>query len=36
VEAQIGCLREIGFQQADVYFKWLELAAFGGRKPLGH
>jgi ubiquinone/menaquinone biosynthesis C-methylase UbiE len=35
VEAQIGWLREIGFQEADCYFKWLELAVFGGRKPLG-
>ncbi len=35
VEAQVGWLREIGFDQADVYFKWLELAVFGGQRPLG-
>jgi ubiquinone/menaquinone biosynthesis C-methylase UbiE len=35
VEAQVGWLRESGFQQADCYFKWLELAVFGGQKPLG-
>ncbi len=35
VEAQVGWLREIGFEQADCYFKWLELAVFGGQKPLG-
>jgi ubiquinone/menaquinone biosynthesis C-methylase UbiE len=35
VEAQVGWLREIGFEQADCYFKWLELAVFGGRRPLG-
>lgn len=34
-EAQVGWLREIGFEQADCYFKWLELAVFGGQKPLG-
>jgi tRNA (cmo5U34)-methyltransferase len=31
----VGWLREIGFQQADCYFKWLELAVFGGQKPVG-
>jgi tRNA (cmo5U34)-methyltransferase len=35
VEAQVGWLREIGFEQADCYFKWLELAVFGGQKPPG-
>lgn len=35
VEAQVGWLREIGFEQADCYFKWLELAVFGGQRPLG-
>jgi SAM-dependent methyltransferase len=30
VEAQVGWLREIGYDQADCYFKWLELAVFGG------
>lgn len=34
-EAQVGWLREVGFEQADCYFKWLELAIFGGQKPLG-
>jgi hypothetical protein len=33
VEAQVGWLREIGFEQADCYVKWLELAVFGGVKP---
>jgi ubiquinone/menaquinone biosynthesis C-methylase UbiE len=35
VEAQVGWLREAGFAQADCYFKWLELAVFGGQKPPG-
>jgi ubiquinone/menaquinone biosynthesis C-methylase UbiE len=35
VEVQVGWLREVGFEQADCYFKWLELAVFGGQKPLG-
>jgi tRNA (cmo5U34)-methyltransferase len=35
VEAQVGWLREIGFEQADCYLKWLELAVFGGVKPTG-
>ena len=30
VEVQVDWLREIGFGQADCYFKWLELAVFGG------
>jgi trans-aconitate methyltransferase len=33
VEVQVGWLREIGFLHADCYFKWLELAVFGGVKP---
>jgi ubiquinone/menaquinone biosynthesis C-methylase UbiE len=33
VEAQVSWLRAIGFEQADCYFKWLELAVFGGVKP---
>jgi ubiquinone/menaquinone biosynthesis C-methylase UbiE len=33
VEAQVGWLREIGFEHADCYFKWLELAVFGGVRP---
>jgi len=32
VETQIQWLREIGFQNADCYWKWLELALFGGNK----
>jgi SAM-dependent methyltransferase len=32
VEEQVGWLREIGFAHADCYFKWLELAVFGGVK----
>ena len=35
VEVQVGWLRSIGFEQVDIYFKWLELAVFGGRKPPG-
>ena len=35
VEAQVGWLREIGFEQADCYLKWWELAVFGGVKPTG-
>jgi tRNA (cmo5U34)-methyltransferase len=31
-EAQCGWLREIGFEQVDVYFKLPELAIFGGAK----
>lgn len=34
VEIQVGWLREIGFGHADCYFKWLELAVFGGVKPV--
>jgi tRNA (cmo5U34)-methyltransferase len=33
VEVQTGWLRELGFEDVDCYFKWLELAVFGGRKP---
>lgn len=33
VEAQVGWLREIGFEQADCFFKWWELAVFGGVRP---
>jgi tRNA (cmo5U34)-methyltransferase len=35
VEVQVGWLREIGFEQADCYMKWLELAVFGGVRPNG-
>ncbi len=33
VEIQVAWLRDLGFEGADCYFKWLELAVFGGRKP---
>lgn len=32
VDIQVGWLRDIGYQHADCYFKWLELAVFGGVK----
>jgi tRNA (cmo5U34)-methyltransferase len=32
VEAQLEWLREIGFEDVDRYWKWLELAVFGGIK----
>lgn len=33
VETQVGWLREIGFAQVDCFWKWRELAVFGGVKP---
>jgi ubiquinone/menaquinone biosynthesis C-methylase UbiE len=33
LEIQLTWLRELGFQHVDCYFKWLELAVFGGVKP---
>jgi len=33
VETQLVWLREIGFAQADCFWKWRELAVFGGMKP---
>jgi tRNA (cmo5U34)-methyltransferase len=33
VEEQCDWLREIGFEDVDCYFKVLELAVFGGRRP---
>ncbi|MED4402044.1 class I SAM-dependent methyltransferase [Metabacillus fastidiosus] len=32
VDIQVNWLREIGFNHADCYFKWMELAVFGGVK----
>jgi SAM-dependent methyltransferase len=32
VEQQLAWLREIGFEQVDCFWKWFELAIFGGRK----
>ncbi|MEG0261096.1 MAG: methyltransferase domain-containing protein [Lysinibacillus sp.] len=32
VDIQVNWLREIGFIHADCYFKWMELAVFGGVK----
>ena len=34
VDIQVNWLREIGYQHADCYFKWFELAVFGGVKNL--
>jgi tRNA (cmo5U34)-methyltransferase len=33
VETQVAWLREIGFAQVDCFWKWRELALFGGVKP---
>jgi len=33
VEDQCSWLRDIGYSDVDCYFKWFELAVFGGRRP---
>jgi tRNA (cmo5U34)-methyltransferase len=33
VEAQLAWLREIGFVEVDLFFKWMELALFAGQRP---
>jgi hypothetical protein len=33
VDDQLRWLREAGFEQAEVHFKWAEGAVFGGVRP---
>ena len=35
VEVQCEWLRECGFEDVDCFFKFFELAVFGGRPPAG-
>lgn len=34
LESQLRWLREIGFREVDCFWKWFELAVFGGRRPV--
>jgi tRNA (cmo5U34)-methyltransferase len=35
LEDQLRWLREAGFQEVEVHFKWAEAAVFGGKRPAG-
>jgi hypothetical protein len=34
VEDQLRWLRDVGFEQVEVHFKWAEAAIFGGMRPV--